>query len=135
MAIVIPEPLRAVADAVRKGETPSGVTTRDLLSWFGVQHRGRIVNNNIRKALRKTKVRTEPRFHHTYLGASLTFLPVRGDGALPETTARDDQDEQTPPVLSASGLTDPTFRIGKLDSANHPPLAVGVQTTVREPLP
>ena len=136
MTTSIPDPLQVVAAAVQNGDSPSGHTTRDLLSWFGVQRRGRLVNNSIRNALRRAKLRTEPKFDHAYLGAALTFFPL-------ETQQIETQQEQTgdrdtgvvaegSTILTASALDDPTYRIGKLDSANQQPVTVGPQATVRE---
>lgn len=129
--IKVPDLLQEIANAVEKGENPSGHTTRDLLAWFGSQRRGRLVNGMIRKGLRRAKLRTEPRFDHAYIDEPLAFLPLRPEKE-EQTATGVDLPTDEPTSVSASVVDDPTYRIGKLDSANRPPISINPNDSISE---
>lgn len=127
----IPKALQEIASAVENGEARSGVTTRDVLSWFDSQRRGRLVNNMIRKGLRRAKLRTEPRFEYAYIDEYLTFLPTKS-AEQSRLAAETQEANDAPSFLSATTVDDPTYRIGKLDSANQAPVSVNPTASLRE---
>jgi hypothetical protein len=61
MPAKIPATLKEVADQGGRREVVN-VTVRTLLSWFGTERRGYWKVREIRKALNKLKLRTEPDF-------------------------------------------------------------------------
>src|SRR4051812_23573110 len=71
MAAQIPPQLQEFAD----GNTRGPVTVRALLSWFGAERRGYSKVKEIRKALNKVKLRTEPDFEEAWIDGEITFIP------------------------------------------------------------
>ena len=61
MATKIPSQLKEVADQVAQGSVRNE-TVRALLSWFGAERRGYWKIREIRKALNKAKLTTDPDF-------------------------------------------------------------------------
>src|SRR6185436_8053353 len=74
-----PVKLGEIARGLDRGADPEKVTVRTLLEWFGAQRRGFYVVENIRSALRKLKIKTEPDFESAYIDALLSF--VRADAS------------------------------------------------------
>jgi CBS domain-containing protein len=126
-----------VAVRVDKGEQPQ-VTVRELLRWFGAERRGVHIVNNIRKLLRKRKLRTEPDFEEVWIDAEVRFEKV--DGAVPSVSVEPGvesgvdsipQSDRTPPSVAetvhsslpaerpAKPAADPVQRIGRLPAANR----------------
>lgn len=73
MPTKIPEQLKEVANQVSQGSERSE-TVRTLLSWFDSERRGYWVVHEIRKALRKVRVKTVPDFEEAWIDAPIKFL-------------------------------------------------------------
>ena len=73
MPAKIPDQLKEVADKVSQG-TERSETVRTLLSWFEAERRGYWKVQEIRKALRKVKLKTEPDFEDAWIDAPVVFL-------------------------------------------------------------
>lgn len=124
-----PEKVTEIAALLRAGETPPTSTTRELLSWFGSERRGQIVVAMIRKHLDDASLRTEPDFEYTYLDGGIKFLLLEQDTSVAESAIPADVSEA---LLTGAGLGDPTYRIGKLKSANTVPTGVSPTASVAE---
>ena len=74
MAIEIPDQLKEAAAQLGDGYAKN-VTVMELLSWFGAERRGYWKGREIRKALNKLKLRTEPDFEEAWINAPVTFGP------------------------------------------------------------
>src|ERR1019366_101362 len=74
MAIKIPDQLEEVADQLSQGNERSE-PVRPVLSWFGAARRGKWTVVEVRKALRKLKLVTEPDFEDVWIDAVVAFRP------------------------------------------------------------
>src|SRR5258708_22947269 len=74
MALKIPPQLKDVADQVLNGRERQE-SVRTLLSWFGAARRSYRNVRQIRKALNKTKLKTDPDFEEAWIDASVAFVP------------------------------------------------------------
>ena len=124
-----PKKLVDIAERLEQGEAPEKTTVRALLEWFGAQRRGYYVVQHIRSSLAKLDIRTEPDFEGAFIDALIGFVPA-------DTPAKSNGTQQS---VAASGsllvndsIADPTYRIGKLASANRPPLGVKPDATLGE---
>ena len=129
--------LREIAATLRAGNPVSYTTARDLLRWFGQQRRGKWVRSDIRRALRKAGLQTDPDFATAYLDGPMTFQlrkkrtkkasrPAKGSGGQPAGTAAAQDTgtaaEDSPPATSEED--DPVWRVRMLDAANREPVTV-----------
>src|SRR5258708_17660653 len=73
MALKIPPQLKDVADQVLNGRERQE-TVRTILSWFGAARRSYRNVRQIRKALNKTKLKTDPDFEEAWIDASVAFV-------------------------------------------------------------
>ena len=74
MATKIPDQLKDIADQVYQGAERTE-SVRTLLSWFNADRRGKWVVGDIRKALRKLKLATQPDFEDVWIDAPIKFQP------------------------------------------------------------
>lgn len=131
-----------VATAVRAGEAPTGYTTRDLLSWFNAERRGRHIVAMIRRHLKRAGIKTQPDFEYAYIDGLLHFAiaedEARAKAPAPEPSAAGEPPEEPttsvsiPIPVTATGVGDPTYRIGKLESANTVPISVPPTATLAQ---
>lgn len=112
------EKLKAIAGQLKKGVAPPKETVRALLSWFGVQRRGLNVVWDIRAALKRHGLTTDPKFEYAYIDGYITFQRRAAD----DGAATSDSD---------ASANDPTYRVGRLDSANKPPVSVTPDATLK----
>jgi len=105
--------LAKIAASLDSGEEAPSLTVRELLKWFYVQRRGVWVVEMIRSSLNKHKLRTVPDFEGEYLDHLITFEKLDESNKTKERN-----------VGESEALPDPTHRIGKLESANIPPVSV-----------
>ncbi len=133
-----PKKLVEIAEHLEKGRVPEKTTVRNFLEWFGAQRRGFYVVQNIRGALDNLRIRTDPDFESAYIDALISFVRANAEAAtdsvrLPEPpSTTESQTHIAPAALIKGGIIDPTQRIGKLASANKPPLAVKPDAPLRE---
>ncbi|MEW6744461.1 MAG: CBS domain-containing protein [Planctomycetota bacterium] len=114
--------LREISDHLKKGEAPGSLTLREFLSWFGAQRRGYWIVREIRSVLEAAGLVTKPDFEAAYIDSAIAFAlaPVAGAAAV--------QAPETP----APAPLDPTYRIGKLASANRKPVSVRPDDSVEK---
>ena len=139
MATKIPDKLKDVADQVNQG-TERTESVRTLLSWFGAERRGKWTVGDIRKALRKLKLITEPDFEDVWIDAPIAFQPkpAKGKaGALGKTQetskqeASSDNGSAPVPKKLAEDLIS-NIRIGRLDAANKAPVCTSPDASISE---
>jgi CBS domain-containing protein len=137
----IPEPLQEIAQKVYSGLRPS-ITLRTLLSWYGAERRGGWRNRKIREALATLRIKTEPSIESAYIDGPVVFLSieeVNDSGRSPAVPESGDTPLLKRPGSEAKALKDeqqlygdPTYRIGRLASANRIPVNVSPDTSVIE---
>jgi CBS domain-containing protein len=141
MPTKIPDQLKEVASQVSQGGERSE-TVRTLLSWFDSERRGYWVVHEVRKALRKVRVKTVPDFEEAWIDAPITFLakPKKEKGSpagesepVPETTAESLETENEAPIPAkhADGVHS-RIKVGVLAAANTPPLCISPDADVSE---
>jgi CBS domain-containing protein len=120
-----PEELVQIADLLNEGKPSPSVPVRSFLKWFGAQRRGSWVVSSIKAQLTLLKLSTVPDFEYAYIDGYITFRQTEdevnantaSDSSLPAT-------DTTVGVFVGGAVQDPTYRIGKLPSANNPPVRV-----------
>ena len=108
------EQLEKMVGEIRKGLVPQPVTVREFLSWFGAERRGYVIVWNIRRVLKEVGLETKPDFEYAYIDGLVSFVAAGSVGTQSPTTGD---------VLEGP-VADPTYRIGRLDSANKKPTSV-----------
>lgn len=131
----LPEPklserLREIEEHLKKGQAPDPVTVRALLAWFGAQRRGVWVVSYIRSTLRKHNLETRPDFEGTYIDGFVEFARAEQHGPAEAGEPVTGSEEGAPTADHMPA--DPTYRIGKLRSANTTPTSVKPQQTIKE---
>jgi hypothetical protein len=133
MPAKIPDQLKEIANHVSQGGQRSE-SVRTLLAWFEAERRGYRKVHEIRKALRKLKLRTDPDFEDAWIDASITFsLKTNKEKTLPsgeselvsdaEPNTQEDVGGGPIPAKSANGVHS-RIKIGVLAAANTPPLCI-----------
>lgn len=144
----IPPRLAEIAQQVHNNKTPQRETVRTLLSWFSAQRRGYWIVREIRQVLKKLKIDTMPDFEFAYLDAYVNFIPapsvsealksivtsVTATNGIPVeiTPSIEEISDSVQSVIVGGSVADPTYRIGKLASANQPVISVKPDTDLRE---
>jgi CBS domain-containing protein len=142
MATKVPAQLKEIVDQVTQGNERME-TVRTLLSWFGAERRGYWRVREIRKALNKAKLKTEPDFEEAWIDASIAFVIKPKAGKTPpsdESSPKSEVDagksqessDLTPVSKKSAGYATNRIKIGLLAAANRPPLCVSPDTTVSE---
>jgi len=128
------EQLEEIADQLKRNERPGKVTVRNLLGWFGSQRRGSYTAYYIEQQLQKAGLVTRPDFRIPWLDGEIEFeltppaqtVQVEVDGTLKLAVAAPNGDS------AAVLIRDPTYRIGRLRSANVTPVSVKPQQQLIE---
>lgn len=141
---MVPDKLQDLARQVHENNLEVQETVRTLLTWFGAKRRGFYVVESIRKALVEVQLVTEPDFTNVYIDAVVRLIPaqqlsadaaelqtIEGEDIL-KTELPDARAEVTPLEFVYGAIEDPTFRIGKLASANTTPVTVTPDSTLLE---
>jgi CBS domain-containing protein len=140
MPNVLDEKLQEIAKQVLQGNKVSE-TVRTILSWnWGAERRGRWKVREIREALDRHGLDTVPNFQFAYIDGPVTFVPKvkkPPEELQPsEKAAEPDLASQPGAVAAEAAAThvfgDPTYRIGKLASANRPPISVAPDAPISE---
>ena len=116
------EKLRNICDQLKKGVVPPRETVRAFLLSFGAERRGYRVVKDIRASLAKFGLRTEPDFEYAYIDGHITFVKGAASGTPSE--------QEVSVLVGFNG--DPTFRVGRLQSANKEPLVVRPESTLAQ---
>lgn len=103
--------LASISAQLKNGVNPPTERVCDFLGWFGAERRGWRVVSEIRSALSKHHLSTEPDFESAYYYGWLSF------------TRASASDSETVP--------DPTVRLSQLEAANRVPLSVSPDATVQ----
>ena len=126
MSVQIPQQLRDAKAELEKGGKPC-VTVRQLLAWFDAKRRRAGVVSRIHNALDKVGLVTDPEFEGEWIDKELLLLdkkslktPTKGK----TEDATDDEGKVHPPY-------DPSYRLGRLDAANKPPMFVKPDETLQ----
>src|SRR2546425_3270038 len=139
----VPEELGQISEQVRQGQRPS-VTVRTLLSWFHAQRRGNWIVQEMRNTLDRLGLDTVPNFEWAYIDGRISFaLKESKEEASDAAGNGESQIASGPAIAVADGMAtadsfatritlDPTYRVGKLASANRPPTSVTPDATVQE---
>jgi CBS domain-containing protein len=141
MSAKVPPQLKEVADQVFGGKERQE-SVRTLLSWFGAARRSYRNVRQIRKALNKTKLKTDPDFEEAWIDASVAFV------LKPKPLSNTPGAEVATPLSSDIGRTEAIdgmpipkksiddvsnrIKIGMLAAANRSPLCVCPDTRVEE---
>lgn len=106
------EKLSEISKQIKEGIKPQSVTARTFIGWFGAQRRTYWNVKSIRGCLREHQLVTMPDFEYAYIDSHISFVvaPKKKTGLA---------QEEVPDVYR-----DPTYRIGKLASANRQPVSV-----------
>jgi len=125
-----PEKLNEIAAGVKAGDTPGPYTARDLLAWFGSARRGRLVVDMVRRHLKEAGLGTDPDFEYAFIDEPLTFVLRNGEPV--SQSAIGTPEPLSVSLESATVMSDPTYRIGKLGSANASPVSVSPDATTAQ---
>lgn len=140
MPATIPDKLKDVAEQVNAGVEYSE-TVRTLLSWFEAERRGYWKVQEIRRALKKLKIRTEPDFEEAWIDAPIQFLiklkkekvvaQLESDsGSSTSSNATDENVATASPTKYSDGIS--RIKVGVLTAANILPLCVTPDADIRE---
>lgn len=113
------EKLSAIEAEIKRGVAPQRETVRSFLIWFGSERRGYRVVHRIRTALKRHKLITAPDFEYAYIDGFISFEKAPADAEAIE-------------VESGTAIADPTYRIGRLESANKTPISVKPDATLQQ---
>jgi hypothetical protein len=107
------EKLDEISKQIREGIKPQSVTARTFIRWFGAERRSYWNVKFIRELLKEYQLATTPDFEYAYIDSYISFVvaPKKKSGLV--------QEDIVPDVYR-----DPTYRIGKLASANRQPVSV-----------
>jgi CBS domain-containing protein len=139
-ASVVPSKVREIAQKIHDDNTECQETVRTILTWFEAKRRGIIVINSIQNALAEVGLTTDPDFTSVYIDAEVRIISaqqiesnsveiklVEKDTDLPDATV-----EVTTEKFVCGAIEDPTFRIGKLESADNKPVSVSPDSMLIE---
>jgi CBS domain-containing protein len=130
--------LKAIADALRRGEASPVLTVRGfLLNWHSYR-RGYWIVRMIKGDLATAGLTTVPDFESAYIDSTIVFRLREPEGPVPvgPTTVHAPQEDvaaiPVEPVSLAAAYADPTYRLSKLAAANRPPVSVRPDSSLRE---
>jgi hypothetical protein len=139
--------LREAAERIKAGET-TWLTVREFLGWFGFQRRSYWNVRAVRDALVELGLTTIPNFEYVWLDSPIRLAtppPLEPEqiataessldlGSESEAAPRMEQStaQATPLATSIFQDSDPTYRVGRLQSANRPPLFVSPDAPLAE---
>jgi CBS domain-containing protein len=138
----VPAEIDNIARELAAGRPVAAVPVRTLLRWFGASRRGYWIVKDVKAALKKKGLATDPDFESAFIDAPIEFALREGRRAHPVAPATEvvvdavmaaDQQQQTPAAMVIGGsIDDPTYRIGKLEAANKPLTSIKPDKTLRE---
>ncbi len=107
------EKLNEISRQLKEGIRPLPVSARTFIGWFDAQRRTYWNVKWIRGGLKEYQLITDPDFEYVYIDSLISFLRA------PKRKSAQSKEE----VITDVNL-DPTYRIGKLESANKQPVSV-----------
>lgn len=139
--------LREAAEKIKAGETIA-LTVREFLSWFGFQRRSYLNVDAVRDALAETGLITIPNFEFVWLDSPIHLAtpppPEPEHVATAESNLDSSSEGDAASLVEESAVeaaslatsifqdSDPTYRVGRLQSANRPPLYVSPDAPLAE---
>jgi CBS domain-containing protein len=133
----IPDDLREIVDKVQEGKRPRA-SVRTVLRWFGAERRGFRILREVRRALKRAKLSTVPDFDGAYIDSQVTFVSKQEGERKSQKSSKGTADSGMNLVDQAAGESspsaipvDPTYRIGRLESANKSVVWVKPDETVQ----
>lgn len=119
---VADEKLKNICEQLKKGAAPPRETVRSFLLWFGCARRGYRVVRWVRHRLEQYGLATEPDFEYAYIDGYISFV----------TAPAKSSEAKNPGAVTGTAVADPTYRIGRLESANSPPVSVKPDSTLQQ---
>jgi predicted transcriptional regulator len=114
------EKLKNICEQLKKGVAPPKETVRSFLLWFGFARRGYRVVHWVRHRLDEHGLTTQPDFEYAYIDGYISFVTA--------TSAK----LEKLGAVDGTAVADPTYRIGRLESANSPPVSVNPDSTLQQ---
>lgn len=121
------EKLSHIVTQLNEQKKVNPISVRELLRWFDAQRRGIHIVREVRKALAIAKLQTSPDFEGAYIDGLIEFNLSNEPS---KNKTRSAPDSLNGP--SSEAKPDPTYRIGKLRSANTVPVSVNPNQTIKE---
>jgi CBS domain-containing protein len=124
--------LDELSKSLKAGNHVTGITVRELLSWFGQTRRGFTVVRQIEEQLERLGLDAEPDFRNAFIEAELTWSLVK-EARPPTRELRESEPAiSSVPRQESTEKPDPTFRIGRLPAANRTPVSVRADSSLSE---
>lgn len=118
-----------MADQLAKGMPLPQHSLREVLGWYKYERRGRVIVARMRKDLDRLELKTEPDLDYAYIDGVLAFSRTQNPAG---SSSQSTEDQPREPATGTSVTEDPTYRIGKLPSANARPVSVNPNATIAE---
>jgi CBS domain-containing protein len=140
MSTKVPEQLKEISEQANQG-IERGETVRTLLSWFSAERRGKWTVGEIRKALAKVKLVTEPDFEGVWIDSTVIFRPKprrsKKADSTKDTIAGEPESTKTDELtirVTKKSVDDlnSSIKIKRLDAANNPPVCVSPDASISE---
>lgn len=133
MAVSEVSELDQVVAILKEGKTVPPVTIRSFLSWFDVQRRTRLNVEYVDEKLEKAGVRTVPSYLDTWVDNSVTFelATVKSSSGVDSGSTQDTSPEAHEETLEHA-TADPSFKIGKIITADSTPVFVKPNASLQE---
>lgn len=136
--------LEAIRSALAKNpEDKHELTVREFVGWFGYQRRTRSHVREMRKALRRARLRTVPDFNEAHIDSTMAFelRDAAGTDQASGTNQKGTEFESSPKPQDTSlepsegepedeAEVDPAARVSRLPSANRPVVSVKPDDTL-----
>ena len=138
------ERLEAIQSAL--AENPKGkqeFTVREFVGWFGYQRRTRSHVREMRKALRRARLRTVPDFNEAHIDSTMAFelrdaagtsqpsgAKQRGAESVSSPKPQNTSPESSGAEVEDETEVDPAARVSRLPSANRPVVSVTPDDTL-----
>jgi CBS domain-containing protein len=129
------EELNQVCSDLRDGKTATPVTIRNFLWWFDTQRRTPARVQYIDEELARLGIRTVPNYHDVWVDTPITFELIadhKDEAASKESTTNADGSMSKEEDIPERTAADPSFRIGKIPSANIAPVYVSPNANLAE---
>lgn len=129
------EELNQVCSDLREGKTATPVTIRNFLWWFDTQRRTPARVQYIDEELARLGIRTVPNYHDIWVDTPITFELIaehKDETVTHANAAGSDTSMQNEADVPERTATDPSFRIGKIPSANVAPVYVAPSANLAE---
>lgn len=115
------EKLKNICEQLKNGVAPPKETVRAFLLWFGYARRGYRVVGWVRHRLEQFGLTTQPDFEYAYIDGYISFVAAAAASSAEKQGAVD-----------GTAIADPTHRIGRLASANSPPVSAKPDSTLQQ---